>query len=57
MSDAERRTLNEIEHRLAVEEPALADGVRLAQEGQEGGLKGVLDILFAHEQAPAHVPH
>ncbi|MEU4806461.1 DUF3040 domain-containing protein [Actinosynnema sp. NPDC023587] len=25
MSEAERRTLNEIEHRLAVEEPGLAD--------------------------------
>ncbi|WP_433270524.1 DUF3040 domain-containing protein [Actinosynnema sp. CS-041913] len=27
MSDAERRTLNEIEHRLAVEEPALANAL------------------------------
>src|SRR5262249_48254273 len=41
----------------APQEPALADGIGLVQEGQKCSLKGVLDVLFATQDAPAYVPH
>src|SRR5205085_10854897 len=41
----------------APQEAGLSDGIGLAQEGQEGSLKGVLSILFVMQQCPADVPH
>ncbi|MBB5958363.1 hypothetical protein FHS29_004971 [Saccharothrix tamanrassetensis] len=47
MSDAERRTLNEIEHRLAVEEPALANALVAGRPRHHPARSHALALTFA----------